>query len=341
MVLGIGNARGVALHTAPLVRGISPGPDLRAIWNLRRFFLRERFDLVEVSTPKAAMVGALAARMADVPCLVHLVRGLLYPTRSGLAGRVMRWSEMVPCRLAHRVISVSPSVREQLDHDGLYDGDRMLVLGQGSSNGVDLERYSPSRRSQASGLKERCGIPPDALVVGFVGRLTAEKGVAELAEAFSALQAELRNTYLLILGDYEHRDLPPQHVVRALACDPRVKILGWQDDTAPYYGIMDVLVLPTYREGFPNAVLEASASGVAVVGTSALGCRDAVVDGETGLLVPPRDADSLAGAMVRLCQDTDLRLRLGKKGRKWAEEHFDRRRIWALYEQEYRRLVGR
>lgn len=334
-------ARGVRLHPAPMSRAVAPWQDARAVWNLWRFFRKERFDLIEVSTPKAALVGSLAAWLARAPCLVHLLRGLVYERQKRLTHWMVRLSLTVPCRLAHLVIGVSPSLRAQALRDRLCGPDRIVVLGHGSSNGVDLQRFAPQPAEVGAEVRARCNIPPDALVIGFVGRMTADKGLVELVDAFGELGGRCAQLYLLVVGDYDERDRPPARVRETIATDPRIKHVGFSDEPAPFYAAMDVLALPSYREGCANVLLEASATGTAVVTTDVTGCRDAIAENVSGLMVPVQNVAALRDALERVLRDAELRQRLGHAGRDWIEQHFEQRTVWQLYERQYRDLVQR
>jgi glycosyltransferase involved in cell wall biosynthesis len=330
-------ARGVRLHTAPLTRVIAPWQDLRALWNLWRFFRRERFDLIEVGTPKAALIGSIAARLAGAPCVIHLLHGLACQGLDGVLGWLARVSAAIPCRLAHETISVSPSAREDAHRIGICARGRMRVLGRGTCNGVDVRRFSPTQRQLGGTVRGRWRIPPDAVVLGFIGRLTRDKGLVELAGALR----EMQEVVLLLVGSYDERDRPPDEVIEFLSSDPRVRQVGFQTDVVAFLAAMDILVLPSYREGFPAVLLEAAAMGLPVVATNATGCRDAVEPDVTGLQVPVGDTAQLRSALERLVNDAELRRTMGAAGRRRVAEHFDQQRVWALYVEEYRRLAGR
>lgn len=333
-------ARGVKLFTPDLTRSISPFTDLRCLMQLSRFFRREHFDIVEVSTPKAALLGSMAARLTGGAKVVHLLRGLAYQRQGFLSALLMRWWQRIPSILADSVIAVSPSLRERAISDRVVEGERTVVLGAGSSNGVDTQRFSPRLRERRAERRVQLRIPSDAVVAGFVGRMTADKGIAELIPAFLGARAKYPNLYLLIVGDYEQRDKPAPRFVEALERDPHIIRTGWQADTAAYYGAMDFLVLPSRREGFANVLLEAQAASLPVIATDIEGCRDAIWPRETGLLVPLGSGDALQGAMEKLAGDAELRRRMGEAGREWVVENFEQTHVWAMYDQHYKRLMG-
>ena len=190
------------------------------------------------------------------------------------------------------------------------------------------------------GVRAAHGISPDAVVIGFVGRLTRDKGVDELAVAFRALHEQVRGTVLLAVGEYEARDRPSPETLRLLATHPGVRHVGWQSEVLPYMAAMDILVLPTHREGLGNVLLEAAAIGLPTVTTNATGARDAIVAGSTGLQVPVGDANALTEALSALVRNPSLRDEMGRAGRKWVCEHFDQNDVWRRQAEEYRALAS-
>lgn len=333
-------ARGVCLQTLPLTRAVTPWRDVRALVQLYRLLRRETFDLVEVSTPKAALVGSLAAWLARSSYVVHVLHGLAYEGKTGLLGAMLRAATRIPCRLADVTFAVSPSVRDQICANGLGRPDRIRLLGAGSANGVDVVRYAPERVALGRAVREANRIPLEAVVIGFVGRLTRDKGVEEFAEAFRMVHEEWANTVLLVVGDYEDRDLPSGESIRFLSTHGGVRHVGWQADVIPFMAAMDIFVLPTYREGLPTVLLEAAALGLPTVTTNATGARDALVDGKTGLQVPVGDVSALREALARLVRDASLREAMGRAGREWVCEHFDQREVWRRQAEEYRTLAS-
>jgi glycosyltransferase involved in cell wall biosynthesis len=334
-------ARGVRLKTFPFTRAITPWHDARAFVQLYRFLRRERFDIVEVSTPKAALIGAMAARAARCRCVVQILHGLPYEGQRWPLRAILQATTAIPCRLADVTVAVAPSVVTKICADGLGSRERVRVFGTGSANGVNVTRFSPETLGLGVETRAAHGISPDTVVIGFVGRLTRDKGIDELARAFQALHEQVRGTVLLVVGEYEDRDRPSPETLRLFSTHPHVRHVGWRADVLPYLAAMDIVVLPTHREGLGNVLLEAAAMGLPTVTTDATGARDAIVAGRTGLQVPIGDAHALAEALLTLVRNPSLRGEMGRAGRKWVCDSFDQEQVWRRQATEYRALVQR
>lgn len=316
-------------------RAIAPLADLLSLVRLWRILGRLRPDLVEFSTPKAGLLGMLAATLARVPRRVYLLRGLKLESQRGLR-RLLFWTtERIAAGCSHVILCNSPSLREQAIALHLADEAKLHVLGSGSSRGVDIERFSPGPTT----VRERFGIPADDRVLGFVGRLTRDKGIPALIDAFELILKDVPRARLLIVGWFDRaEDAIDANLRRRIATHPRIVCTGFDADVAPYYRAMDLLLLPTLREGFPNVVLEASASEIAVITTHATGARDAVVPGETGILAAA-DPRSIADAALRLFGDPELCRRMGAAGRRRIADQFLQRRIFGLTAAFYQDLL--
>lgn len=337
-----GAREGVRVEAVEMPRRITPLQDLVALRRLWKALRRIRPDIVHAHTPKGGLLGMLAAWLARVPVRVYHLRGLPFVTAAGPRRRLLRATERVSCALAHRVLAVSHSIRTIAVDEGICREDKIKVLLGGSGNGVDATgRFVPAAPAVRAEARAELAIPPDAAVVGFVGRLVRDKGVVELAEAWLRLREGAPGLHLLLVGPAEREDAVPVEVLAALRADPRVHLTGHARDTPRLYAAMDVVALPTYREGFPNVALEAAAMGLPIVATSVPGCTDAVRDGVTGTLVPARDAGALAGALRRYLEDPALRDRHGQAGRQRVLAEFRREAIWEGIAAEYQGLLVR
>ncbi|MBI3181713.1 MAG: glycosyltransferase family 4 protein [Myxococcales bacterium] len=333
---------GVAVERLPFQREIAGLGDVLALVATVRLLSRIRPDLVDVSTPKAGFIGGLAAWLCRTDCRIYTLRGLRLETASGLKGAVLFAAERVACGAAHRVICVSRSLRDAAVRWGVLSEEKAVVLGSGSSSGVEVERYAPTdeRKQRGQALRARLGIPPEATVIGFVGRFTKDKGIAELSDAFGRLQEELPRLWLLLVGEFEKGDPVPASTRRFIESNTRVVRAGFVDDPADYYAAMELLVLPTYREGFPNTVLEAQAAGLPVVTTSATGAVDSVADGVTGLLVPAARVDPLVIAIRRLASDRAEAVRMGLAGQARVMREFRREVVCRNLARYYCQLIS-
>ena len=332
----------VASAAIVIDREIAPWRDLAALWRLWRLMRQVRPAISHVGTPKAGLLGGLAAWLARVPCRVYTLHGLRLETVAGWKRRLLILCERVACMLAHRVVCVSSSLRRQAIDLRLVAAGKAIVLASGSANGVDLSRFPPTRERLAAAVEKRreLGIPDSAPVLGFVGRLTRDKGIVELVEAYSELKASFPRLRLLLVGSFEKGDPLPPSVRRAIEEDPRIVCTDFVDDTSIHYHIMDVLALPSYREGFPTVALEASAAEKPVVAAAVTGTLDAVVTGMTGILVPVGSWRALRKALASLLEERTRAAAMGRAGRKRVEKEFSSVRVWSALLDCYRELLS-
>jgi glycosyltransferase involved in cell wall biosynthesis/dTDP-4-amino-4,6-dideoxygalactose transaminase len=329
----------VPVHPIPMTRRITPVRDLLALWRVFRALRRIRPEIVHAHTPKGGLLGMVAAFVARTPVRIYHLRGITWLTATGLRRRLLRLADRVSCGLAHRVIAVSHSMRRIAIDEGLCPADKIDVLLGGSGQGVDTKRFTPADGTARSRARKAYGIQDDALVIGFLGRIVRDKGIIELAEAWRRLSTQDPRLHLLLAGKLDPNDTPATETLAALRSDPRVHYAGLDWDAPRLYAAMDVVALPTYREGFPNVALEAAAMALPIVTTAVPGCTDAVVDGVTGTLVAPRDPAALADALDAYLVDPDLRERHGQAGRERVVAQFRREAIIEAIAGEYRRLV--
>jgi glycosyltransferase involved in cell wall biosynthesis len=336
------DTEGATVHAVEMTRRITPLADLRALLELWRTLRAIRPDVVHSHTPKGGLLGMVAGWLGRAPVRIYHLRGTPLLTAHGLR-RVAVWAaEWTSCHLAHRVISVSGSLRDVAISERLCPPEKITVLASGSGNGVDAAvRFRPQGEVVRRATRELLGVPQDALVIGFVGRQVRDKGVVELARAWQVVRAAEPRARLLIVGPREPDPALPADVLEGLAGDPRVHFTGDVRDPVRYYAAMDVVALPTWREGFSNVALECGAMELPIVGTAVPGVVDAIHDGVTGLLVPARDAAALAAALQRYLADPQLRARHGTAGRRLVTTEFRPEPIWEAIAATYAELLGR
>ena len=336
-----GRIENVRIIGLPMAREIAPLKDLVSLWRLWRTIRALRPAITNVGTPKAGLLGGCAAWLTGVPCRFYTLHGLRCETSKGLRRNFLISAEHLACHFANRVICVSRSLREKAIAFGLTTQERSVVLGSGSCNGVNASQFAPTpeRTMRASELRLELGIPPDAPVIGFVGRLTRDKGISELVEAFRGISNEFPDLRLLLLGLLEEEDRLDSETRKYLETHPRIILAGYIEDTSSYYALMDILALPSHREGFGNVVLEAYAAGKPVVAARATGLVDAVMDGETGLLFPVGDVGALAHCLRRLLSDKIAAAKLGSAGQELVKREFRQKIVWNALMEEYRRLL--
>ncbi len=342
-LLDVARAEGLRTFSVPFRRELSPMTDLAAVLALVRVMRAFRPEIVSASTPKAGLLGMLAARIAGVPKRLLTIRGLRLETVSTLQRWILIRARRLAGRCAHQILCVSPSLRRRYLELGLAPADKTRVLGKGSSNGIDLARFDAADLDErAAALRAGLGIPESAEVVGFVGRLTRDKGIEDLAETFlDSLLPRRPGAFLVLVGDFEVGDAIASETRDRLQRHPRVVCVGWTPDPIPYYRLFTVLAFPSYREGFPNVPLEAAAARLPVVGYAATGTVDAVVEGVTGTLVPVGARTALAERLTAYLDDPESRRLHGEAGRRRVEEVFRQERVWESWLEEYETLSRR
>jgi Glycosyltransferase len=326
---------GVTVRHVPFVREPSPVRDVRALLAAVLLIRRTRPDIVNSSTPKAGLVGTIAAWLCRVPVRVYVVRGFRFETAAGARRRLFVMLETMAARCATHVVFNSASLRQVAENEGVVPPGRGQLIAGGSGNGIDVERFAADKLPSRAQARSRLGVPTECRCVGFVGRLTRDKGVADLLDAVAKLRADRPDVHLLLVGDFEEGDPVDAHTRRTIEAAPWVTRVPWLDDTRPAYRAMDVLAFPSAREGLPNVPLEAQLCGVPVVGYAATGTIDAVRDDETGVLVDVGDRSSFEAELAELLDDSVRRQALSDAGPTWVAGEFDQRRLWSAWSEQY------
>ena len=318
----------------PMKRHISTISDLVSLVRLIGVFMKERPWVVHSMTPKAGLLCMMAACLTRVPVRVHTFTGLVWPTATGLKRRLLMMTDKITCACATHVIPEGKGVMDDLRSGGITHKP-MRVLGHGNVKGVDMEHFDPARFE-----------PHDSRGVFtflFVGRIVGDKGINELVEAFARLHEELPNTRLMMVGNYE-TELDPvsQDTRRLIDAMDSIETPGTKrgDDLVRAYAEADCFVMPSYREGFPNVVLEAGAMGLPSVVTDINGSREIMENGKNGLVVPPRDATSLYDAMRLMATDSEARQRMAREARPMIASRFERGYVQQCQIEFYKEVMG-
>lgn len=332
----------VTVHAVEISRHITPLKDLLSAIHLWKRFRLIRPTIVQAHTSKAGILGMIAAWLARVPIRIYHNHGMALLSERGSKRALLWWCERLACFLAHEVIYVAESVRDAALDQGLCPPDKARVIR--SINGLDAAgRFNPRKvgESARTETRRKQGIPADALVIGFVGRIFWVKGITELVRAWDHLSKLFDSLHLLVVGAVDSRVPAPQEVIEQLKNNPRIHLTGFVEETPPYYAAMDLLVLPSHHEGLGYVLLEASSMQLPVVGTRIPGILDAVCDGVTGILVEPGDSVALSNAISTYLIDPELRRKHGLAGREYVSCKFCQEQVWESLYQGYRRLLRR
>src|SRR5690554_410531 len=327
----------VNIKAIKMERTISPFKDLISLFKILGFFAELKPQICNAGTPKAGLLGMIAAWFTRVPFRIYTIRGLAFEGESGFKRKLLMFTEKVACACAHKVICISPSIEKVALNLKLTTKDEAIVFGEGSSNGLQLEKYEYNEiiDRKVKEIKNKYCLEAYGFIVGYVGRINNSKGIKELIEAFEILQKEYPNIALLLVGRKEKKDPIDEKVEEKIANNPNIFEIGHVSDPIPYYYVMDILAFPTYREGFGNVSIEAQATGTPVVTTNVTGAVDTIINNETGILVAVKDVTGLKNAIEKFIKNPKLIREMGKKGKERAFEKFDSRIIWESLERLY------
>lgn len=323
--------QGVKVKKVPFTREITPINDLMALIKLIIILKKEKCDVVIYSTPKASFLSAIATRLLGIPS-IYIIRGEGYESYKGIKRIISMGAELITCRLSPNILAISNYLIKRFHENRLIGNSSKidLIYKKGSSKGVNLTRFklTDSLREKANSIRNWLNIPMDGIVIGFAGRINIEKGIIELIDSFLELSHKYKNIYLLLVGLWDKRYPIPSYLKNVVKLHPRIRYVKFVEDVENYIGAMDIVAIPSYREGFGSLSIEASALEKPVIVTEGTGAQDTIIEGVTGLLVKPKDKESLKQALIKLIESKELRERMGKAGRKWVEDNFDRTEIW-------------
>lgn len=328
--------------TPHLVRSISISNDVRALFELIKLIRREKPDVVHANTPKASLLGITAAWFCRVPHRIYTVTGLRFQTAKGFFRWLLITMERITCRFSTKVIPEGDGVAKTL-RDERITRKPLQKLHNGNINGIDLAYYDKGAIpiSLLSQAKSETSFSEENFTFIFVGRIVRDKGICELVEAFTRLQQEHPDARLLLVGDFEQKlDPLPEEVYHTIQSHPAIYCAGWQDDVRPWFAAADALAFPSYREGFPNVVMQAGAMELPCVVSNINGCNEIIIEGENGLIIPSHDAAALYQAMKRMMEDKALYTHCQQNARPLIASRYKQEDVWQATLEMYRSLTG-
>lgn len=328
---------GIKTKVINIERTPSPLKDLISLVNLTWFFCFNRFDIVSVSTPKASLLGALAAFFTFHRNIIYTLRGRAYETSTGIKRRFFEVIELFICSVSKKVFCISHELKEDFVNRKLCASSKIFVIGKGSSNGVDLNIFTKNEKtlSHAQSIRDKYGLKETDILLLNSGRLRKDKGINELVRAFRELSKDYSNVYLLLQGKIEEFDPLENDVIQDIEKNEKIFLEGWSKSIEIYLAACDIFVFPTHREGFGNVALEASAMEKPVVAFDVIGCRESVNNGVSGILCGPISVQNLKSSLELLIVNRDKRIELGKMGRLWIESNFRSENIWEKLVEVY------
>jgi len=337
----IGEREGVATHVLEMTRKITPFRDVWAVFQLTLYLLKNKPDLVHTHTPKAGIIGMLAAKLAGVPLRLHTVAGLPLMEAGGWKRKLLDFVEQLTYACATGVYPNSKGLEAFIVANRYTKKEKVKVIAHGSTNGINTTYFNPEHYSllQKQAIRNDLGIQENDFVFVFVGRLVGDKGINELVEAFTQLPTP--HSKLLLVGPYE-TELDPLHptTLAAIETHPHIISVGFQADVRPYYALSDCLVFPSYREGFPNVVLQAGAMGLPSIVTDINGCNEIITEGINGTIIPPKDSAALQQAMTKMVADAVWRCSLQQNARTSITSRYEQEVVWEALLAEYQRLLA-
>ena len=328
----LANSEGIRTIALPMERRISPFKDMKSLWQMWRLMRREKPDMVHSMTPKAGMVTMVASWLARVPVRIHTFTGLVFPTSIGLKRRILMFTDWLTCACATHIIPEGEGVKADLLKNKITKKD-IRVLGHGNIRGIDLEHFKPE--------PHRTSPKEGGFLFVFVGRLVGDKGINELVEAFSRLNKEHPETRLVLVGPEEEKIDPikPETKVE-IDRNPAIDAVGQRSDVRPFFTSADALVFPSYREGFPNVVIEAGAMGLPSIVTDINGSREIIIDGENGMIIPSKDTEALYEAMKHFVENPEDVKRMAANARPLIASRYEQSYVRQCLKDFYKECIA-
>ncbi|MCE5098542.1 glycosyltransferase family 4 protein [Staphylococcus cohnii] len=325
-------------HSVSMKRDISLLSDIKSLLQMIKLFLKEKPYIVNSGTPKAGLIGTLAAFITRRPIRIYTVRGLRLETVSGLKYKILYFMEKLAMHCATDIIAISQSLKEKIIFLNLANEEKIKVLGYGSSNGIQIEKFIMKDNKISEEYKKQL---ENNFIIGYVGRIVKDKGIEELIEAFKIILGKSYNVKLMVIGSVEKGNAISDKDYLFLKNNPNVLLIDHVSNPISYYNNMDLFVFPTHREGFGNVSIEAQALKVPVITTNVTGAIDTVVDGKTGFIVEKGSVEAIANKIEKLINNEKLRSKLGENGRIHAKNKFSNEIIWNDMEKMYKNYLDR
>lgn len=337
----VASREGVRTISVPMQRAISPIKDLVSLWRLYRLFRIEKPHIVHSITPKAGLLSMAAAYFAGVPVRIHTFTGLIFPSKVGFLQKLLIVMDKVLCSCATHVYPEGHGVKNDLIHFKITS-KRLKVIANGNINGIDTNYFDPTdvKTTEKQKLQRRLEIIKDDFIFIFVGRLVTDKGINELIAAFNEF-SKLNSTVKLLLVGPQEVELDPLSNITLdlLKVNKSIIEVGFQPDVRSYYAIADALIFPSYREGFPNVVLQAGAMGLPSIVTDISGCNEIIINGKNGIVIPVKDEKVIYDALKIVFEDAVLRNELQKNARPMIVSRYTQQLVWDAIVNEYKILM--
>lgn len=337
-----GKSERIRTKVIPMTRKITPLQDFISLVRMIIFLLKERPIIIHSHTPKAGLISMLSGFIVGIPHRLHTVAGLPLVETTGNKRRLLIHVEKIIYKCATKVYPNSLGLLQIILKEKICTPDKVKIIGHGSSNGIDTNYFNPSiYNDKKSDLKKKYDIGNDDFVFIYIGRLVKDKGLNELISAFINAFSDAPKVKLLLVGNFENNLSPlDDSTISYIKTTPNIRLLGYKDDIRPYLAMSDIFVFPSYREGFPNVVMQSLSMNVPVIANNINGCNELVIDGQNGYLIPPKDKNILEKKMIFVVNNLDKLKELKCNSRKKLKDKYERSYVWELILNEYLRVLS-
>lgn len=333
---------GIAVREVEMSRQISPFKDFVSLVRMIHLFRKESPLIVHSITPKAGLLCMLAAKITDVPFRIHTFTGLIFPYKTGFIQKLLIQMDRVLCWAATHIYPEGEGVKNDLIEYKITNKS-LKVIANGNVNGIDTSYFNPKNytQQQSQALRQQLGIQEKDFVFIFVGRLVGDKGINELIKVFKSLSFGEGFRVRLLLVGIQESELDPllPETLQEIESNPNIINTGFQEDVRPFFAISDALAFPSYREGFPNVVMQAGAMGLPSIVSDINGCNEIIIEGKNGLIIPSKNSGALQQAMLRLIEDQDLYQQLKSNAREMITSRYEQELVWEALLDEYESLL--